>query len=238
MSETPAKPPNPGTPSPPLPDLLAAWPRSAQGALAFLLVVNTLFIAVYSIGSMQRSARPTRLEQEAALPSRIDLNRADRAQLRQLPEVGDKLAGRIEEYRRTNGGFQSVEELGNVEGIGPARLHALRQLVTVSTEAPADGSPARPSVVRRVSYKKSAPAARKLRPKKGETPAGPIDVNRATEQELQQLPGIGPTLARRIVEARPFRTVDDLRRVRGIGVKTLNRLRPLVTAGNKSKSEI
>lgn len=234
MSETPAKPPDAGTPSPPLPDLLAAWPRTAQGALAFLLAVNTLLITVFSLGSMRPSARPTQLEQEAALPARIDLNSADHAQLRQLPEVGDKLAARIEEYRRNNGGFRSVDELQNVEGIGPARLHALRQLVTVSTGAPTEAPPP----VRRVSYKKTAPATKTTRLKKGGALAGPIDINRATEQELRQLPGIGPTLARRIIEARPFQRVEDLRRVRGIGAKTLDRLRPFITVENKSKSEI
>jgi competence protein ComEA len=57
----------------------------------------------------------------------------------------------------------------------------------------------------------------------------PIDPNRADEAELRALPGIGPALARRIVESRqslgPFASVDDLRRVRGIGPHTLARLR-------------
>lgn len=57
-----------------------------------------------------------------------------------------------------------------------------------------------------------------------------VDLNTAEWPELSQLPGIGETLARRIVESReakgPFSTPDDLRRVRGIGRKTLERLRP------------
>ena len=60
-------------------------------------------------------------------------------------------------------------------------------------------------------------------------PSGRIDINRATVRELQLLHGIGPALARRIVEARPFRSVDDLTRVDGIGPKTLDRLRDHVT---------
>jgi competence protein ComEA len=61
-----------------------------------------------------------------------------------------------------------------------------------------------------------------------------IDVNRADEAALERLPGIGPALARRIVEARaerPFRSVEDLARVRGIGPATLARLGDLVTVG-------
>src|SRR5438105_3182216 len=102
----PARPPD-AAPAPPPADLLAAWPRTAQWALAFLLAVSTALIAVYAVGSLRWGTRPTRLEQEAALPARVDLNEADRSQLRQLPGVGDKLAGEIERYRSDNGGFRS-----------------------------------------------------------------------------------------------------------------------------------
>jgi competence protein ComEA len=56
-----------------------------------------------------------------------------------------------------------------------------------------------------------------------------ISINTATALELQQLPGVGPAISQRIVEGRPYGSVDDLLRVRGIGEKTLERLRPFVT---------
>src|SRR5262249_27933836 len=49
----------------------------------------------------------------------------------------------------------------------------------------------------------------------------PINVNTATLEELKSLPGIGPVLARRIVSGRPYASVEDLRRVEGIGRKRL-----------------
>lgn len=59
-----------------------------------------------------------------------------------------------------------------------------------------------------------------------------VDVNSAPWPELAQLPGIGETLARRIVESRqvegPFQRVEDLQRVRGIGPKTVERIAPFV----------
>ena len=65
--------------------------------------------------------------------------------------------------------------------------------------------------------------------------ATPLDLNRATPAELERLPGIGPGLAARIVDARQrrgsFSAVDDLRRVRGIGEATLERVRALVAIG-------
>ena len=57
-----------------------------------------------------------------------------------------------------------------------------------------------------------------------------VDVNSADWPELAQLPGIGPVLAQRIVEVRkasgPFKEVNDLRRVRGIGPAKLKQIEP------------
>ena len=61
----------------------------------------------------------------------------------------------------------------------------------------------------------------------------PIDLNRASVSELQKLPGIGPAIARRIAAFRsehgPFRRIEDLTAVRGIGPKSVERIRPLVS---------
>lgn len=66
----------------------------------------------------------------------------------------------------------------------------------------------------------------------------PINVNLASADELQLLPGIGPTLAQRIVENRakqgPFASVGQLTRVRGIGPKTVARVATLLVATDQS----
>ncbi len=63
-------------------------------------------------------------------------------------------------------------------------------------------------------------------------PPQQLDLNRATEQELETLPGIGPVMAARIVQYRTennrFATVDELDEVKGIGEKKLEKLRPFV----------
>jgi competence protein ComEA len=63
--------------------------------------------------------------------------------------------------------------------------------------------------------------------------AGPVNLNTATLEQLDTLPGVGPVMAGRILDWRTqhggFATVDQLREVSGIGDRTFERLSPLVT---------
>jgi len=67
-----------------------------------------------------------------------------------------------------------------------------------------------------------------------ERPA-PLNLNSATEAQLEALPGIGPSMATRIVEYRkkngPFKKAEDLMNVKGIGEKSFLKLKALVTVG-------
>jgi len=70
-------------------------------------------------------------------------------------------------------------------------------------------------------------------------PPHPINLNTATIQELEQLPGIGPTTAKAIVQFRaksgPFRRVEDLLAIRGISASRLEKLRPYVAVSPPEK---
>lgn len=78
-----------------------------------------------STGSAAAPSRPS------TPAGRIDLNTASEAELDALPGVGPVTARAIVSWRTTNGRFTSVEQLGEVDGIGPARLARLRDLVRV-----------------------------------------------------------------------------------------------------------
>lgn len=151
----------------------------------------------------------------AGAGDRIDINTATPEQFATLPGIGPVLAARIVEHRDRHGGFNQPEELMNVFGVGPKRFEAIRDRITVT--APDRASPS-------------------LRPEP--TPYR-VNINTATSLELQTLPGIGPVRAQRIIEYREkhrrFSRVDQLQEVYGIGAKTFESLREMVTVRDESK---
>jgi competence protein ComEA len=70
-------------------------------------------------------------------------------------------------------------------------------------------------------------------------PAHPVDINTATVKELEELPGVGPTTAKAIVEFRTragrFQRVTDLLVIRGISESKLKKMRPYITIGQPPK---
>ena len=103
----------------------------------------------------------------------------------------------------------------------PSGAELLGQSAPQAQVAPAQAQPGKASSQRWTGPGKSTPQL-----------SGPININTATAEALQTLPGIGPTLAERIVADReaegPFQTEEDLLRVPGIGPKRFERIRSLV----------
>jgi competence protein ComEA len=206
------------TPTPASP----ATRRGAQVALgAFLaLLVGLLAFRGYA---HQLGARPT----EPVAVDLIDLNTADAGELAQVPGVGPKMAEAITDHRRLNGPFRSVDELQNVRGVGPITFEKVRNHVRAGpvVQQPALEVPPSPSPVPPPAPVRAAGS------KKVGLGEPPVNVNTASADELQRLPGVGPVMAQKSIAARsatPFESVDDLDRVKGIGPKTLAKLRPFV----------
>jgi len=124
----------------------------------------------------------------------------------QVPGIGPGRADAIIAQRNAAGEFGTPNDLDRVKGVGPKLLEQVKPHVI------ANGTPPTKST-----------ATGKLKP--GDPP---LDINAASEAELQRLPGIGPAMAKLIVEARPFTSVNDLDRVKRIGPATLEKLRPFV----------
>ena len=198
-----------------------AGTREAQVVLGVFLAF-TVGLLCREAMRPQATARPT----DVVAKHTVDLNRSGRDELELLPGVGPALAERIVAERTTRGPFRTVEELHRVPGIGDKTVDRLRPLLTVTAPGTLDAPPTVETLERK-------PAAAPVPGKTGKIQAGEplIDVNAAEAAELQRLPGVGPATAAKIVEARKlqrFATVDDLRRVKGIGPKTLESVRRFV----------
>lgn len=203
----------------------------------------------------------------------VNLNSADEATLQSLPGVGPALSKQIVAGRP----FTSVDDLAKVKGIGPAKLAALRKLVTVGgatataataatttttaaagmvappssvprpaapmvptmpkTTVPAMPSVAMPSVPAAVAPP-TAPAgagspsltmARSAAHAAAKLPAGvKVNLNTATEAELESLPGIGPVKAKAIVAGRPYSKPEDVMKVPGIKQGIFNKIKDAI----------
>jgi competence protein ComEA len=219
---TPTPPPAP-EPAP------AASARGAQVALGTFLAILIGLLAFRGYGG-SLGARPTDPVPTADL---IDLNTADQAELAQVPGVGPKMAAAIVDHRRARGPFRSVDELRTVRGVGPVTFEKVRNQFRASSvpqDAQLDAPPSPQPPVSSPTPPAARAAAGGVKKVKHGDP--PINVNAASADELQRLPGVGPVTAQAIVAARaaaPFRSVSDLDRVKGIGPKTREKLRPFVT---------
>jgi len=78
-------------------------------------------------------------------------------------------------------------------------------------------------------------------PAKKKPPLKPVNINTAASEELQQVPGIGPATAQKILQMRKsygaFKSVDDLLAIRGLGQKRLDKMRKYLTVGKPAAAK-
>ena len=161
--------------------------------------------------------------QPLAPGERVDLDRASAQQIARLPRIGLALAKTIVADREANGPFGSLVGLDRVAGVGEGLLRTLephaafsgtprgsQETGTFLAVAPATALPAPPAASSRL-----------------------VNVNTASVNDLDALPGVGPARALAIVNYRkkhgPFLSVEALSQVPGIGPAAVAKLRPLVT---------
>ena len=141
-------------------------------------------------------------------------------------------AARTELHRQ----IVAVDSADSAEKSSGGRRHRSKRprAMGVSTSDGADAGRADSSTSRRKKRgTKILPQAANQPRDIGVSSAGPVDLDRAQEWEILALPKIGPTLAHRIIANRdslgPFGSLDELRRVKGVGEAVVDAITPYVT---------
>ncbi len=231
------------TPVPPAAPPSAPRSRPAQVALASLILLACGLLGKNLVYNAAWRTRPTELSDDTQAHRCLDLNHASKAELLQVPGIGEKTVDRILEYRSRQR-FRSVDDLMQVGGIRERTLDKLRRYFWVEPEAEQDGVAVTYDVPKAASDSPMSSSSRDLVPKKSTTShtkksslTQVVNVNTADAEELQTLEGIGPARAADILRERakaPFKSVDDLTRVKGIKQATLEKIRARVTVGDPS----
>ena len=163
----------------------------------------------------------------------VDLNTATQKELEELPGVGEATAKKIIAGRPYN----SVADLAKA-GVPEKTIAKIGKQVTVSGGGAAAAPAAASSKSAAASTKtetskmeKSAPAASAATA--GAMRGAKVDLNTASEKELEDLPGVGPATAKKIIAGRPYSSVADLSKA-GVNKGTMEKISGMVTVSGKA----
>ena len=154
----------------------------------------------------------------AAAQGKIDINRASADELTSLNGVGEATAKKIIAGRP----YKSVDDLAKA-GVPKSTIEKIRSQVTVGSAAKASPSQSAKSETVEKKSKEQAKSS------------GSVDLNRASEKDLEELPGVGPATAKKIIAGRPYKSVDDLEKA-GVSKSTIAKIRTQVSVGGGSAS--
>ena len=158
----------------------------------------------------------------AAASTPVDLNSASQKDLEALPGVGAATAKKIIASRP----YASVADLSKA-GVSAKTIEKLTPLVTAGAAPAAAAAPAasKPAKASKATASPAPSAAASTM----------VDVNSASQNDLEALPGVGTATAKKIIAGRPYSSVQDLSRA-GVSAKTLAKITPLVMAGAAAAS--
>jgi len=183
--------------------------ENAQAAKIFFMFLSSLVIALFILGMATISFAAK------ASSAIVDINTADEKTLESLPGIGKTTAKEIIAGRP----YKDMNDLKRVKGMSDKRIKALKGKVSVGGSM---ASAATTAASQKVSAaEKKADTAKK---KVADSSAAIVDINTADEKTLESLPGVGKATAKAIVAGRPYKSADDLKRVKGMSDKKIQAL--------------
>ncbi len=161
----------------------------------------------------------------------MNVNTATEEELMTLPGINRQTAVNIVDYRRQIGGFKKVEDLALVSGVGATKLNEIRMEICVKNKKTSQSSSRSSS--RTDMHMLSVDRQSSLGHSRQSSGAiAKININSANVFQLMKVKGITQLLAENIVIYRdkkgPFKTVDDLMKVKGITPGVMGVVRPFV----------
>ena len=158
----------------------------------------------------------------------VDINTATAAELTQVKGVGAPTAKKI----IANRPYASLDDLSKT-GIPAGTLTKLKPSFTVGA-APAAAVPAAAVAKATAPVAATAPAAAVASPATSAKPAATIgkdviNINTATKEQLDSLPGIGDSKAQAIIAGRPYAKIEDIMKVKGIKQGAFDKIKDRVT---------
>jgi competence protein ComEA len=188
------------------------------------LLIGAGVVLIASIGATLWFAASAGSAREVTLEAQVNASATPAQQAELVVDV----AGAVSRpgVRRLPAGSRVADAIAAAGGFAPS-VDAAAASSTLNLAAPLqDGTKIVVPQRGRASEPGGAPAASPR--------AGKVDLNSATQAQLEELPGIGPVTAKKIVDARaeaPFRSVDDLTARKLVGPSTFEKIRELVSVG-------
>jgi competence protein ComEA len=189
--------------------------------LSFVLLISAAFILGSGVTSAQAAKKAAAQKSVAGL---VDINNATQKELEDIKGVGAATAKKIIAGRPYN----SVDELSKA-GLSAKTVKAIKPFVTVGQ---AQATP----LTATATKASSAAKEKKTAAQKGIT-AGLVDINNATQKELEDIKGVGPATAKKIIAGRPYKSVDDLSKA-GLSAKAVGAIKPFVTVGKAQVTDV